>query len=121
CWEALRRRPHNAGLLRQAGPYACVGGKPVPEGTRVLLITLAAMYDAAAFDQPRVLDPGRPRDSYLHFGRGLHVCAGRDFNAIQLPALVRELVLRNATGLAKIRTRGPFPDSLIVSIQGGPS
>jgi cytochrome P450 len=121
CWEALRRRPHNAGLLRQAGPQACLGGKPIAEGTRVLLVTLAAMHDPAAFQCPGILDPLRQTDLYLHFGRGLHACAGRDFNAVQIPALVRELVRRDVTGPTTFRTRGPFPDTLVVSIDKGSS
>ena len=121
CWEALRRRPHNAGLLRQAGPDACLGGKSVAEGTRVLLFTLAAMHDPAAFDRPGILDPQRPTDLYLHFGRGLHTCAGRDFNALQIPTLVRELVRRDVAGPASFKTRGPFPDRLVVSIGKDPT
>jgi cytochrome P450 len=116
CWEALRRRPHNPALLRQAGPHASLGGAPIAEGTRVLLFTLAAMHDPSAFDRPGVLNPRRPADRYLHFGHGLHACAGRDFNAVQIPRLVRELVRRDVSGPTTFRTRGPFPDTLVVSI-----
>jgi cytochrome P450/glutathione S-transferase len=117
CWEALRRRPHNAGMLRQAGQLAALPGKPVKEGTQVILLTVAAMHDPAAFDRPNELIPDRPLDRYLHFGYGLHQCAGRNFNAFQIPYLVRELVRRDVSGSAKVRTQGPFPDELIVSLQ----
>lgn len=117
CWEALRRRPHNYGLLREAGRNASVAGNPVAEGRRVLLLTAAAMHDPAVFDDPHRLRPDRPLDWYLHFGRGLHQCSGRDFNVIQIPLLVRELLRRNVSGRPSFRTRGPFPDELIVSIQ----
>ncbi len=117
CWEALRRRPHNAGMLRQAGQHATLQGEPVKEGTQVVLLTVAAMHDPAAFENPNDLVPDRPTDRYLHFGRGLHQCAGRDFNVIQIPFLVRELLRRDVSGRAAVRTRGPFPDELIVSLR----
>jgi cytochrome P450 len=117
CWEALRRRPHNAGMLRQAGAGAMLGGKPVKMGQQVLALTVGAMHDPAAFDHPTQMIPDRPLERYLHFGRGLHQCSGRDFNAIQVPALVRELLRRHVSGRPRVRTRGPFPDELLVSIR----
>jgi cytochrome P450 len=117
CWEALRRRPHNAGMLRQAGKNASLGGTPIKEGTSVLLLTVGAMHDPAAFHDPNSLFPDRPLDRYLHFGKGLHQCSGRDLNAIQVPTLIRELLIRDVSAHSKIRTRGPFPDELIVKIR----
>jgi cytochrome P450 len=117
CWEALRRRPHNLGMLRQAGQHATLRGEPVKEGTQVVLLTVAAMHDPAAFENPNELVPDRPLDRYLHFGRGLHHCAGRDFNVIQIPHLVRELLRCDVSGWSNMRTRGPFPDELIVSVR----
>lgn len=117
CWEALRRRPHNVGMLREAANGATIGQQTVNKGTQVVLLTVGAMHDPAAFDRPKELRPDRPLDRYLHFGRGLHQCSGRDFNAIQIPALVRNLLRHGVQGPPRVRTRGPFPDELIVSIQ----
>lgn len=117
CWEALRRRPHNAGMLRQAGSNAILRGTPVPQGTQVLLLTVGAMHDPAAFDNPNHLRPDRPLNRYLHFGRGLHQCSGRDLNAIQIPVLVRELLLRDVSSNSRLKSLGPFPDELIVHIR----
>jgi cytochrome P450 len=117
CWEALRRRPHNAGMLRQAGSNAVLRGIPVPEGTQILLLTVGAMHDPSAFDNPNHLRPDRPLDRYLHFGRGLHQCSGRDLNAIQVPILVRELLLRDVSSHSSPKSLGPFPDELIVNIR----
>ena len=116
CWEALRRRPHNIGMLRQAGSNAHLGGTSVPEGTKVLVLTVGAMFDPSVFDNPTQMNPRRPLDRYLHFGRGLHICTGRDLNALQIPVIVRELLRRNVSGPPRVRTRGPFPDELIVTI-----
>jgi cytochrome P450 len=117
CWEALRRRPHNPLLVRVAGEGAKFAGKPVAAGTRVFAITLTAMQDPAAFPDPRKMDPWRPADRYLHFGRGLHHCAGRDLNALQIPMLVGELVPHLAPGASEAEFDGPFPDRLDVNLK----
>ena len=62
--------------------------------------------------------PTRPLQSYLHFGHGLHLCSGRNLNAIQIPVLVRELLRYGAKAQSKPRSRGPFPDEFIVSLRG---
>jgi cytochrome P450 len=116
CWEALRRRPHNPLLVRVAAEGAQFGGRPVAAGTRVYAITLTAMQDPAAFPNPRKMDPCRPADRYLHFGRGLHHCAGRDLNALQIPLLVGELIPHLAPGVSEIEFDGPFPDRLTVNL-----
>lgn len=117
CWEALRRRPHNPLLLREAVEGASIGGVPVPAGTQVFAMTLSAMQDARVFDQPKVLNPDRPPHLYMHFGRGLHQCAGRDVNALQIPALIRALMLFNPTGAPRVKFAGPFPDQLFVRVR----
>jgi cytochrome P450 len=62
------------------------------------------------------MDPCRPADRYLHFGRGLHHCAGRDLNALQIPLLVGELIPHLAPGVSEIEFDGPFPDRLTVNL-----
>jgi cytochrome P450 len=121
CWEALRRRPHNPLLLRQAAEGAEFGGKTLTGDVRVVAFTLSAMYDPAVFEHPGRLDPARPADRYLHFGRGLHTCAGRDLNAVQLPALVRELLRFGMTAHSGVRSQGPFPDVFVVALRGEPA
>lgn len=118
CWDALRRRPHNPVLLREAATDTKIAGKPVPKGTRVFAVTLAAMQDARVFDDPAGMRPDRPLGLYLHFGAGLHVCAGRDINAVQIPALVAG-VMRHAPELVSgIVSEGPFPNHLWVRLGG---
>jgi len=120
CWEALRRRPHNPAVLRQAGVDTVFAGRTVPAGTRVLAMTLSAMQDARVFPRPATLDPRRPRDLYMHFGHALHRCSGRSINAVQIPALVRTLLDHGLAGPADSRSRGPFPDRLVVSLEKTP-
>jgi cytochrome P450 len=117
CWEALRRRPHNPVVLREAIEGASAAGVPVAAGTRVFAVTISAMQDERAFDQPATLDPDRPPHLYMHFGRGMHQCAGRDVNALQIPALVRALMRFNPTGAPRVKNAGPFPDRFFVRIR----
>lgn len=116
CWEALRRRPHNPVLFREAIEGTTIAGEPVPAGTRVVAFTLAAMQDERVFDRPERLDPDRPPHLYMHFGRGMHQCAGRDVNALQIPALIAALMRFNPSGRVRVKNAGPFPDEFFVRI-----
>lgn len=117
CWEALRRRPHNPAVLRQAGRDTELAGTTVAAGKQVLAMTLAAMQDKRAFPHPATLDPERPRDRYMHFGHALHRCSGRNINEAQIPVLVRTLLDHNMRGPADSRRRDSFPDRLIVTLE----
>jgi len=117
CWEALRRRPHNPLVRRETVSEVAIGGQTLPTGTRVWALTLAAMQDPRVFTDPSRLDAGRPMDRYLHFGGGLHRCAGRQLNARSIPALVAPLLRRKVSGPADLRFRGPFPDRFVVNLE----
>ena len=117
CFEALRRRPHNPLVQRVAGPGATLANKPVADGVRVYAITLSAMQDRNAFPTPARMDPHRPLERYLHFGGGLHRCAGIDINVHQVPMLVAELMKRHPSKLSPLRFDGPFPDELVVALR----
>ena len=116
CWEALRRRPHNPILLREAAVDTEIAGKSVSKGTRVFAATLSAMQDARVFDDPAAMRPDRPMGLYLHFGAGLHICAGRDINALQIPQLVGEVMRHSPEQISGIVSEGPFPDQLWVRL-----
>jgi cytochrome P450 len=118
CREILRRRPHNPLVLREAAAGASIAGRAIPQGSRVYAITLSAMQDKRVFDKPRLLDPLRPVDRYMHFGRGLHLCSGRDINAIQIPALVGALLRAGPSKSGPVKFDGPFPDELVVRLSG---
>jgi cytochrome P450 len=119
CLEALRRWPHNPILLRSAAVDTELAGTPVKRGDRVFLWTQAAMLDPQAFPDPERLLPDRPRSAYLHFGAGLHPCAGREINALQVPGLVGPLLARGVRRSGRIGWAGPFPDRLPVTLEGG--
>jgi len=112
CLEALRRWPHNPILLRQAGANTSIANVKVQPGDRIFAWTQAAMLDAEVFPDPQHLRPDRPVASYLHFGGGLHPCAGRAVNAFQIPALVGALVRRGIKSIGTVEWAGPFPAQL---------
>lgn len=110
CQEALRRWPHNPILLRQAASDTTLNGTKVKAGDSVIAWTEAAMHDPDAFPEPARMKPDRSPSCYLHFGAGLHPCAGRALNRIQIPILVECLLDTGARRAGKLRYAGPFPD-----------
>lgn len=119
CLDALRRWPHNPILLRKAAADTMLGGVPIKAGARVIAWTEAAMQDPGAFPDPERALPDRPMAGYLHFGAGLHPCAGRAINAIQIPILVGLLLEAGGEPCGKMGWAGPFPDSLPVKTATG--
>jgi cytochrome P450 len=112
CREALRRWPHNPVVLRTAASSTSLGDVQIRQGDRVFAWTQAAMLDAEVFPDPQYLRPDRPAVAYLHFGGGLHACAGRAVNAFQIPALVGALVRRGIKSTGAMQWAGPFPARL---------
>jgi cytochrome P450 len=112
CSEALRRWPHNPIVLRKAAADTTISDVEVKQGDRIFAWTQAAMLDAEVFPDPQYLRPDRPTAAYLHFGAGLHPCAGRVVNAFQIPALVGALVRRGIKSTGTIQWAGPFPAHL---------
>jgi cytochrome P450 len=82
CREALRRWPHNPIVLREAAAPTNLGDMQIKQGDRIFAWTQAAMLDAEVFPDPQHLRSDRPAAAYLHFGAGLHPCAGRAVNAL---------------------------------------
>ena len=121
CLEALRRWPHNPILLRSAAVDTTLCGEQIKVGDTVIAWTQAAMLDPDVFPEPSVLKPDRPQSAYFHFGGGLHLCAGRDFNAFQIPILVARVLERGILRAGAMTWAGPFPDRLIVTFPKGPS
>jgi cytochrome P450 len=117
CAEALRRWPHNPILLRRAVTDTRLADVDVREGDDVIAWTQAAMLDAEAFPDPQQLRPDRPAAAYLHFGGGLHPCAGRAVNAFQIPLLVGALVRRGIKSVGAVQWAGPFPDHLTIQFE----
>ncbi len=115
CREVLRRWPHNPIVMRQAAGETTLAGVKVPAGARVIAWTQAAMFDEEAFPDPPQMRSDRPASAYLHFGGGLHPCAGRAINDRQIPMLVGKLLKRGLGRVGPVGWAGPFPDRLPVA------
>jgi cytochrome P450 len=117
CRDALRLWPHNPLLLRQAAGATTLAGLDIKPGDSVIAWTQAAMRDTSAFPEPAALRPDRPEAAYLHFGGGLHPCAGRAVNGFQIPLLVAALLRRGIKSAGAMQWAGPFPASLILRFE----
>jgi cytochrome P450 len=120
CWEALRMWSPAAVLFRRTLAPIALAGRTIPEGCKVAAFTQAAMFDRGVFPLPRQFDPARPLQYYMNFGAGLHPCAGRGVNAVQLPELVSRLLRHDIAAVGKPRFVGPFIDELVVTIRRSP-
>jgi cytochrome P450 len=118
CRDVLRLWPHNPIVLRQAAAETTLRGVTVPAGALVIAWTQAAMFDAEVFPDPTQTRPDRPAGAYLHFGGGVHPCAGRALNDRQIPMLVGKLLRRGLTKVGPVGWAGPFPATLPVSFGG---
>lgn len=116
CREALRRWPHNPLIMRRASVDTDLNGVRVPAGSRMIVWTQAAMQDAQAFPAPKQMRPDRPGGPYLHFGGGLHPCAGRSVSDLQIPMLVSRLLTHGMRSVGRVEWAGPFPDRLPVEL-----
>jgi len=117
CWEALRQWSPAPVVFRRTPAPAALDGKTIPEGCKVAAFTQAAMFDRGVFPLPREIDPARPLEYYMNFGGGLHPCAGRGVNAVQLPELVSRLLVHDIAVVGQPRYVGPFIDELVVTIR----
>jgi cytochrome P450 len=120
CLDAMRMWPHNPALLRSALVDTNIAGIAVRRGKSAVAWSQAAMLDASIFEEPRRVRPDRDRSIYLHFGGGLHPCAGRAVNSFQIPLLVGGLVRRGLARVGGISWAGPFPNRLPVTLREGP-
>lgn len=88
----------------------------VRAGDRVFVSFVSAAKDPAHFPDPERVDPSRPRDAYIHYGKGPHACLGRDVSEVALTELFRAVFrkkgLKRAAGpqgeLKKVPRPGNF-------------
>jgi cytochrome P450 len=78
------------------------------------------MFDDSHVDAPGEFRTDRSNIAdYLHFGAGLHTCAGQYISRLLILEVTKQLLsitgLRRAAGAeGEIRSDGPFPDSFSV-------
>ncbi len=128
--EAARFYPFPFVIVRYAEGDTHIGGRPVARGTKVNLVIASATMDAGVISHPGRFEPGRPKDSYLLFGHGMHLCGGKDIGEELMTQMAMALFsrrnLRRAAGVRGYLCKGPkgqlpegyYPQSLIVKADG---
>ncbi|MFN3375890.1 MAG: cytochrome P450/oxidoreductase [Burkholderiaceae bacterium] len=110
AWEALCANPAlipNAveECLRVAGSIiawrrvatadAVVGGVPIPQGGKLLLVQASANFDPRHFENPDEVDVYRESAvEHLSFGYGAHQCMGKNIARMQMRVFIEEFVRR---------------------------
>lgn len=117
CQEILRRWPQNPLVVREAAESPGIAGRAISSGNKAFAITLSAMQNSDVFDHPSQPDPMRVEKNYMHFSRGLHICSGRDMNAIHVTLLVGKLLQCEATLRGNLKSQSLFPDELVNGLQ----
>jgi cytochrome P450 len=102
-FEALRFSPINPVIYRRAPRATRLAGLAIPAGRMVLAANLSAMHDEGVPDAS-TFRPGRPWETYILWGEGLHRCWGDRINRAILPAMLTPLLAR-----ANLRAEAP-PD-----------
>ena len=93
--ESLRFAPAVPWELRVPAVDIEADGLGIPAGTHMIVNAYAANRDPAAFDEPDVFDPDRPRpNQHLAFGRGRHVCIGNSLARAEMEEALRVLAAR---------------------------
>lgn len=121
--EILRFAPMGPISFREANEGAAIDHQTVQPGWIVALVIAAAMLDPATFPDPDQIKLDRDPNLYLHFGTGLHRCAGQFIAAPMLRVLFRAIasqrMLRRAAGAAGQKA-GIYPllaDRLVVRFE----
>ena len=105
-FEALRFAPGDPLIYRRALENTTIARGSlracrVSRGAMVLALNGTAMFDPAAVRRPGAFRPDRPWQEYLHWGYGLHSCAGAYLNRAVLPAMLKPLLAQPGLGRAE--------------------
>lgn len=98
-WEALRFNPINPLVFRFCEEdYTLAAGTPrakrIKAKTIVFACTASAMFDASELTQPETFSLDRPKYQYMHFGYGHHTCLGKYIGLVQIPEVIKRVLLR---------------------------
>jgi cytochrome P450 len=125
-WEALRFNPINPLLFRLCEEdYTLAAGTPrdtrIPANSLVFACTASAGFDANEIPDPDTFAIDRPHYHYMHFGYGHHTCLGKYVGLVQIPEVIKQVLLRPGVRLlpgeeGKIDFQGtPFPERFVIA------
>lgn len=92
--EVLRYNSPVQATLRRPTRDVELSGKPIPQGTPVLVWLAAANRDPAQFAEPLRFDVARTPNRHLAFGMGIHFCLGAPLARLEARVAVEELLKR---------------------------
>lgn len=129
CWEALRFNPINPFVVRQCTEnYRLASGTfrttNIEPGRIVFVGTRSAMRDSRELPKPKKFRIDRPEYHYMHMGYGLHRCLGDHISEVQIPEIIKHLLVRKNLRRADgpegqpDYDNGPFPESFSVMFDG---
>lgn len=112
--EALRLESPFHGHFRVVRRDTEVAGKPLSEGSRVMLLWGAANRDDHEFPNPDAIDLARPNGrSHLAFGFGIHHCIGAALARLET-RVVLETLLARTSALRRVEEKVEHVPSLLV-------
>ncbi len=123
--EALRFNPAQPGVIRFNETKQVLNGSgkksyTIPAKRKVFAITAAAMFDAAAFPEPKKFIPDR-NAVYMNYGYALHECYGKYINSVTISEFVAAILrlknIRRAPGRVGRGTgitQQSFPNNFVV-------
>ncbi len=125
-WEALRFNPINPLVFRYCEQdYTLASGtsraKQIKANTIVFACTASAMFDASELTEPETFSLERPKYHYMHFGYGHHTCLGKYIGMVEIPEVIKRILLRPNIRLipgesGKIDFQGsPFPERFVIA------
>ncbi|MDV6343309.1 cytochrome P450 [Nitrosomonas sp. Is37] len=126
-WEALRFKPQAPFVVRIcAEPYTIAAGSTravtVQPGMVVLASIASAMHDENELVHPNEFRTDRPDYHYMHLGYGHHRCLGDHISKVQVPEIMKRLLLRKGLrrspdDLGRLDFKGgSFPEAFYVDM-----
>ncbi|MCU0259772.1 MAG: cytochrome P450 [Ilumatobacteraceae bacterium] len=113
--ETLRLSTPTQGMFRIVTRDTELGGVPLPEGSRIVIVFSSANRDESVFPHPDEFDPDRDhvRD-HLAFGKGIHYCLGANLSRLEGRIALQELAARiESFRLADDNQYGYFPSFML--------
>lgn len=92
--EMLRYFAPQPGLARVATRDTEVGGVPIREGERVMMMWTSANRDESVFPEPDRFDIRRKPNRHLTFGAGAHHCLGANLTRLEARICMDEVLRR---------------------------
>lgn len=93
--ECLRYAGSVVAWRRRATSDADIGGVPIPEGAKLLIVQASANHDPRHFENPDELDIYRANTAdHLTFGYGSHQCLGKNIGRMEMRIFLEEFTRR---------------------------